>query len=125
MNPTMTTDEIQTQTEKSLVQADQMFQFLEDVEPIENVESYTMWFTLQNFHHTKANAFQKRLVVKALGLIVGKQDEICLKANVKRMVAETTNHSEDMLGNAIGTNRNYLLEYLNIAYLNANKKLRS
>lgn len=125
MNPTMTNDEVQNQTETSLVQADQMFQFLEVVEPIQGVESYTMWFALQNFHHTQATTFQKRLVVKALALIVAKQDELRLKADVKRMADEITNYSGEMLGNAMGETRNGLIEYLNYAYINANKKLRN
>ena len=125
MNPTMTNDEVQNQTEKSLVQADQMFQFLEVVEPIQDVESYTLWITLQNFHHTRATVFQKRLVVKALGLIVAKHDEIRLKAEVKRMADEMTNYSGEMLGNTMGEIRSGLIEYLNYAYINANKKLRN
>ena len=125
MNPTMTNDEVQNQTEKSLVQADQMFQFLEVVEPIQDVESYTLWVTLQNFHHTRATVFQKRLVVKALGLIVAKHDEIRLKAEVKRMADEMTNYSGEMLGNTMGEIRSGLIEYLNYAYINANKKLRN
>ena len=125
MNPTMTNDEVQNQTERSLIQADQIFQFLEVVEPIQEVESYTMWFALQNFHHSQATVFQKRLVVKVLGLIVGKQDELRLKAEVKRYVAESTDHSEDMFGNAIGEMKSRLVEYLNCAYINANKKLRN
>ena len=124
MNPTMTNDEVQNQTEKSLVQADQMFQFLEVVEPIQEVESYTMWFALQNFHHSQATVFQKRLVVKVLGLIVGKQDEIRLKAEVKRIADEMTNHSVEILANAMGETRIRLVEYLNSAYINANNKLR-
>jgi len=97
MNPTMTNDLIATQTELSLVRAEDLYQFLKIITNLIDVESPEMWSTLLHFHRAQATAFQKKLVVKVLGLIVGKHDEIQLKDEIRKKVAIASNNSEEML----------------------------
>ena len=124
MNPTMTTDLIATQTELSLVRAEDLYQFLKIITNLIDVESPEMWSTLLHFHRAQATAFQKKLVVKVLGLIVGKHDEIQLKDEIRKKVAIASNNSEEMLGNAIGENRILLEINLTNLYIRANNQLR-
>jgi hypothetical protein len=124
MNPTMTNDLIATQTELSLVRAEDLYQFLKIITNLIDVESPEMWSTLLHFHRAEATAFQKKLVVKVLGLIVGKHDEIQLKDEIRKKVAIASNNSEEMLGNAIGENRILLEINLTNLYIRANNQLR-
>jgi len=124
MNPTMTNDLIATQTELSLVRAEDLYQFLKIITNLIDVESPEMWSTLLHFHRAQATAFQKKLVVKVLGLIVGKHDEIHLKDEIRKKVAIASNNSEEMLGNAIGENRILLEINLTNLYIRANNQLR-
>jgi len=124
MNPTMTNDLIATQTEQSLVRAEDLYQFLKIITNLIDVESPEMWSTLLHFHRAQATAFQKKLVVKVLGLIVGKHDEIQLKDEIRKKVAIASNNSEEMLGNAIGENRILLEINLTNLYIRANNQLR-
>ena len=124
MNPTMTNDLIATQTELSLVRAEDLYQFLKIITNLIDVESPEMWSTLLHFHRAQATAFQKKLVVKVLGLIVGKHDEIQLKDEIRKKVAIASNNSEEMLGNAIGENRILLEINLTNLYIRANNQLR-
>jgi hypothetical protein len=124
MNPTMTTDLIATQTELSLVRAEDLYQFLKIITNLIDVESPEMWSTLLHFHRAQATAFQKKLVVKVLGLIVGKHDEIQLKDEIRKKVAIASNNSEEMLGNAIGETRILLEINLTNLYIRANNQLR-
>jgi hypothetical protein len=124
MNPTMTNDIIATQTELSLVRAEDLYQFLKIITNLIDVESPEIWSTLLHFHRAQATAFQKKLVVKVLGLIVGKHDEIQLKDEIRKKVAIASNNSEEMLGNAIGENRILLEINLTNLYIRANNQLR-
>jgi len=124
MNPTMTNDLIATQTELSLVRAEDLYQFLKIITNLIDVESPEMWSTLLHFHRAQATAFQKKLVVKVLGLIVGKHDEIQLKDEIRKKVAIASNNSEEMLGNAIGETRILLEINLTNLYIRANNQLR-
>ena len=124
MNPTMTNDLIATQTEQSLVRAEDLYQFLKIITNLIDVESPEMWSTLLHFHRAQATAFQKKLVVKVLGLIVGKHDEIQLKDEIRKKVAIASNNSEEMLGNAIGETRILLEINLTNLYIRANNQLR-
>jgi len=124
MNPTMTNDLIATQTELSLVRAEDLYQFLKIITNLIDVESPEMWSTLLHFHRAQATAFQKKLVVKVLGLIVGKHDEIQLKDEIRKKVAIASNNTEEMLGNAIGETRILLEINLTNLYIRANNQLR-
>ena len=124
MNPTMTNDLIATQTELSLVRAEDLYQFLTIITNLIDVESPEMWSTLLHFHRAQATAFQKKLVVKVLGLIVGKHDEIQLKDEIRKKVAIASNNTEEMLGNAIGETRILLEINLTNLYIRANNQLR-
>jgi hypothetical protein len=124
MNPTMTNDLIATQTELSLVRAEDLYQFLTIITNLIDVESPEMWSTLLHFHRAQATAFQKKLVVKILGLIVGKHDEIQLKDEIRKKVAIASNNTEEMLGNAIGETRILLEINLTNLYIRANNQLR-
>ena len=124
MNPTMTNDLIATQTELSLVRAEELYQFLKIITNLIDVESPEMWSTLIHFHRAQATAFQKKLVVKVLGLIVGKHDEIQLKDEIRKKVAIASNNTEEMLGNAIGETRILLEINLTNLYIRANNQLR-
>ena len=124
MNPTMTNDLIATQTELSLVRAEDLYHFLKIITNLIDVESPEMWSTLLHFHRAQATAFQKKLVVKVLGLIVGKHDEIQLKDEIRKKVAIASNNSEEMLENAIGETRILLEINLTNLYIRANNQLR-
>ena len=124
MNPTMTNDLIATQTELSLVRAEDLYQFLTIITNLIDVESPEMWSTLLHFHRAQATTFQKKLVVKVLGLIVGKHDEIQLKDEIRKKVAIASNNTEEMLGNAIGETRILLEINLTNLYIRANNQLR-
>ena len=124
MNPTMTNDLIATQTELSLVRAEELYQFLTIITNLIDVESPTMWSTLLHFYRAQATPFQKKLVVKVLGLIVGKHDEIQLKDEIRKKVAIASNNSEEMLGNAIGETRILLEITLTNLYIRANNQIR-
>jgi hypothetical protein len=125
MNPTMTNDLIDAQTEKSLVRAEELYQFLAVINNLIDVESSAMWSTLLHFHRVQATPFQKKLVVKVLGLIAGKQDEVQLKNEIRKKVANSSNNSEDMLVNALGETRIRLEINLTNLYIEANKQMRS
>ena len=124
MNPTMTNDLIATQTELSLVRAEELYQFLTIITNLIDVESPTMWSTLLHFYRSQATPFQKKLVVKVLGLIVGKHDEIQIKDEIRKKVAIASNNSEEMLGNAIGETRILLEITLTNLYIRANNQIR-
>ena len=125
MNPTMTNDLIAIQTELSLVRAEELYQFLAVINNLIDVESPAMWSTLLHFHRAQATPFQKKLVVKVLGLIAGKHDEIQLKDEIRKKVADASNNSEDMLGNALGETRIRLEINLTNTYIEANRQMRS
>ena len=124
MNPTMTNDLIATQTELSLVRAEELYQFLTIITNLIDVESPTMWSTLLHFYRSQATPFQKKLVVKVLGLIVGKHDEIQIKDEIRKKVAIASNNSEEMLGKAIGETRILLKITLTNLYIRANNQIR-
>jgi hypothetical protein len=125
MNPTMTNDLIDAQTETSLVRAEELYQFLAVINNLIDVESSAMWSTLLHFHRVQATPFQKKLVVKVLGLIAGKQDEVQLKNEIRKKVANSSNNSEDMLVNALGETRIRLEINLTNLYIEANRQMRS
>ena len=125
MNPTMTNDLIDAQTETSLVRSEELYQFLAVINNLIDVESAAMWSTLLHFHRVQATPFQKKLVVKVLGLIAGKQDEVQLKNEIRKKVANSSNNSEDMLVNALGETRIRLEINLTNLYIEANKQMRS
>jgi hypothetical protein len=106
------------------VRAEDLYQFLTIITNLIDVESPEMWSTLLDFHRAQATAFQKKLVVKVLGLIVGKHDEIQLKDEIRKKVAIASNNTEEMLGNAIGETRILLEINLTNLYIRANNQLR-
>ena len=84
-----------------------------------------MWSTLLHFHRSQATPFQKKLVVKVLGLIAGKYDELQLKDEIRKKVANNSNNSEEMLVNALGETKIRLEINLTNLYIEANKQMRS
>lgn len=125
MNPTMTNDHIAMQTELSLVRAEELYQFLKVISNLIDVESAAMWSTLLHFHRSQATPFQKKLVVKVLGLIAGRHDELQLKDEIRKKVANNSNNSEEMLVNALGETKIRLEINLTNLYIEANKQMRS